>query len=100
MAPQAQDDDTSRAGPARAGRLCGYPVCPVCLVSGEIVATGRIERSLFPWQRGKGGPTGKNGPLYTVEHDGHDEAEARCLKCGETFMALSSIIIQDAKDLR
>jgi len=100
MAPQAQDDNAVRSGPSRAGRLCGYPVCPHCLVSGEIVATGRIERSLFPWQRGKGGPTGKNGPLFTIERDGHEEAEARCLKCKATFMAISPTIIQDARDLR
>lgn len=100
MAPQAQGDDTQRSGPSRAGRLCGYPVCPKCLASGAMVATGRIERVLFPWQSGHGGPAGKNGPVFTVERDGHDEAEARCLKCGEAFMAISPLLIQDAKDLR
>jgi hypothetical protein len=100
MAPQAQGDDTQRSGPTRAGRLCGYPVCPLCLVPGQIVATGRIERALFPWQRGQGGPDGKNGPRFTVDRDGHEEAEARCLGCGKTFMAIAPVLIQDAKDLR
>ena len=59
-----------------------------------------MERRLFPWQQGRGGPGGKNGPLFSLDRDGHDEAEARSSCCGRTFWTAARVLVHDAKVMR
>lgn len=76
---------------------CALPDCPNCRQVTQVVATGRHERRLFPWQQRRGGPGGKHGPIFTAAKDGHDEAEARCLSCGQTFWSMAPVLVEDAK---
>lgn len=90
--------------PSRVGRACGHGACDHCgaaLDAFKVQATGRIQRVLFSWQQGRGGPTANPSkppkPLFNVAQHGHDEAEARCLACGRTYWSLSPVLLKDAK---
>lgn len=55
----------------------------------------------MPWQQGLGGPVStlaKQRPHFTVEKDGHDEAEAKCLACNRVYWSLSPQLVRDAKE--
>jgi len=87
----------------RPGREAGHVSCPKGCTGDDfqVEATGHLERGvLFPWQRGKGGPEGKNGPIFKAEQHGHDEAEVRCTACSTTFMTMAPALVREALILR
>lgn len=89
------------SNPTRDGATCGHSSCPNCGVRGLefiVEATGATRRTLFDWQGGVGGPSAKpNGPRFSVEKDGHDEAEVRCRSCAGLFWTLSPTVLEDAR---
>lgn len=58
----------------------------------RLVATGRVRRTLFPWQQGR---HPKNGPRFGRAAE-HEEAEVLCSNCGATFFTLSGTAVADA----
>lgn len=80
----------------RNGSVCGGLLCVQC-GHDEFEARGRVIRTLFEWQQRRGGPEGKNGPVFDPERDGHDEAEVACLSCGHRFYTIAPVLVEDGK---
>lgn len=76
---------------------CGALACPSCGELSEYEATGKVIRTLFEWQQRRGGPEGKNGPVFDAERDGHDEAEVRCANCGTRFFTIAPVLVADGQ---
>lgn len=71
----------------------GTAYCPRCKAyPPRVTVTGRHERRLFLWQQG----TTHGRPNFTLERDGHNEAEVKCSHCNNLFWTISPVAIAEA----
>lgn len=68
--------------------------CPQCRnQDAEIAVTGETRKVLFNFQEGKT----QGRPRFSLERDGHLEAELQCRGCRKRWWSISPIAIEDAE---